>query len=95
MFPAVLGRIPESLRYATRMVLLVTAVVGELVIIVTYEPLHLKGTGSLYMLTFARDQGLKPQCRQSPGSRRQSQLSSLVGRFTDAHVPKSGFCAPG
>jgi hypothetical protein len=27
---------------------------------VMYEPRHLKGIGSLYMLTFARDQGSNP-----------------------------------
>lgn len=42
------------------MVLLVTAAVGGLAMTVMYEPLHLKGIGSLHTLTFAHHQGPNP-----------------------------------
>jgi hypothetical protein len=42
------------------MVLLVTVAVGGLAMTVMYEPLHLRGIGSLYTLTFAHDQGPNP-----------------------------------
>ena len=42
------------------MVLLVIAAVGGLAMTVMYEPLHLKGIGSLHTLTFAHHQGPNP-----------------------------------
>jgi hypothetical protein len=58
------------------------------------EPPHLKGTGPLRTLTFARDEGLNPDVgsvQAAPGDPNRASLS----RFTDAPVPKSGFRPPG